>query len=402
MKILIAHNEYQYRGGEDAVVDAEISLLRSRGHDVEIYRRHNIELAGIPRAQAAVEAVWSRRTVDDAERLCASFQPDLIHVHNSFPLISPSIYWHASRKRIPLVQTLHNFRLLCPQATLLRDGAVCEDCVGKIPWRAVTRKCYRGSTMQSAVTAGMLVAHRAIGTYQDRVTRYIALSAFCRDKFIAGGLPADRIAIKPNFAVGYLPRPGGRRRGGLFVGRLSAEKGLDVLIAATAKLPSPQIRVVGKGPLEDEVRQAFGEDYLGYMAPERTMIMMHGAQYLVAPSTGIETFGLVAIEAFASGMPVIASRQGGLGELVTDGVTGLLTVPGDADDLAAKIAWADAHPNEMAEMGRAARAEYEARYTPEANYRALMRIYETAIADIHGAPAEVAARADGRVETPIH
>jgi glycosyltransferase involved in cell wall biosynthesis len=391
MKILIAHNEYQYRGGEDTVVDAEIDLLRSRGHEVEVYHRHNSELRAMSAASAAVTTIWSRRTVDDAQRICRAFQPDLIHVHNTFPLISPSLYWFAARHRIPLIQTLHNFRLLCPQAALLRQGSVCEDCIGKAPWRAVTRKCYRNSTLQSAVATGMLMTHRALGTYRNHVTNYIALNAFCRDKFIAGGLPAERICIKPNFAVASKSIDWVEREGGLFVGRLSVEKGLDVLMAAMRMLPQHAIRIIGKGPLEGAVREAFGRDYLGYMSSEQMMTLLRRAAFLVAPSTGIETFGLVAIEAFACGTPVIASRQGGLGELVKDGVTGLLVNPGDASDLAAKIAWAEAHPEQMMEMGRAARAEYEAKYTPECNYRILIRIYENSIAEVRGrAPSPAA------------
>jgi glycosyltransferase involved in cell wall biosynthesis len=398
MKILIAHNEYQYRGGEDTVVDAEIAMLREHGHEVEVYRRHNGEIQHMSRAAAAISTVWSQRTVDDAEKLCRTFQPDLIHVHNSFPLISPSLYWFAARNRIPLVQTLHNFRLLCPQAMLLRNGSVCEDCIGKSPWRAVTRKCYRQSTLQSAVATGMLVAHRAAGTY-DQVTNYIALNGYCRDKFIAGGLPAERICIKPNFAVGAIEPRWGDRKGGLFVGRLSTEKGLDVLMAAVRALPRPSLRIIGKGPLEDEVSRAFGSDYLGYKSSAQMMALLSKAQYLVAPSTGIETFGLVAIEAFLCGTPVIASRQGGLAELIEDGVTGLLVTPGDATDLAAKIAWADAHPEQMMRMGRAARAEYEAKYTAECNYRVLLRIYEDSIAEVWGRNGRPAARADGQARS---
>jgi glycosyltransferase involved in cell wall biosynthesis len=384
MKILIAHNEYQYRGGEDTVVDAEIALLRSHGHQVEVYRRHNSELQHMSRLTAARSAVWSQRTIDDASRICRAFCPDLIHVHNTFPLISPSLYWFAARHAIPLVQTLHNFRLLCPQAALLRAGSVCEECIGKVPWRAITHKCYRESTLQSAVATGMLVTHRLLGTYRDQVTNYIALNAFCRDKFIAGGLPGERICIKPNFAVGGAAPDWTERKGGLFIGRLSAEKGLDVLTAAVRTLPQPSIRIIGKGPMEESVKQDFHDSYLGYKTSAEMMALLHQARYLVAPSIGIETFGLVAIEAFACGTPVIASRQGGLGELVKHGVTGLLVTPGDAADLAAKIAWAESHPEQMMQMGKAAYAEYLAKYTPECNYRVLIKIYEDSIAEVRG------------------
>jgi glycosyltransferase involved in cell wall biosynthesis len=384
MKILIAHTDYQYRGGEDIVVDAEIALLREYGHEVQVYRRSNHELQNMSRLAAAGSTFWSSRSAHEVSDLCAGFRPDVIHVHNTFPLISPSLYWLAARKRIPLIQTLHNFRLLCPQAMLLRDGKVCEDCIGKLPWRAVTRKCYRDSALQSAVTAGMLVAHRAAGSYRDRVTNYIALNAFCRDKFIAGGLPAERIRIKQNFTVGGETPSWEKRAGGVFIGRLSPEKGLAVLIDALSLLNGVSIKIVGKGPLQETVERAFRHDYLGYQSRGRIAQLLREARYLVAPSTGIETFGLVAIEAFMCGTPVIASRQGGLGELVRDGLTGLLVDPTDAADLAAKIAWAESHPAEMLRMGRAARAEYEAQYTPQRNYRILINIYEDSIAQVKG------------------
>src|SRR3990172_2467843 len=166
LRVLVAHNAYQQRGGEDFVVDAEIGLLQGRGHQVELFSRHNDELAHTGRIAAAVQAVWSARTVADLTHRIAAFKPDLIHAHNTFPLISPSLYAAAARAGIPVVQTLHNFRLLCPQAMFLRDGRVCEDCLGKLPWRAVARRCYRGSTLQSAVAGGALAIHRALGTYR--------------------------------------------------------------------------------------------------------------------------------------------------------------------------------------------------------------------------------------------
>jgi glycosyltransferase involved in cell wall biosynthesis len=384
MKILIAHNAYQHAGGEDTAVDAEIALLREHGHAVRVYRRHNDELASMAAGEAALNAVWSQRTVREAAQICIDFQPDLIHVHNTFPLISPSLYWLASRRHVPLVQTLHNFRLLCPQATFLRQDKVCEDCLGKAPWRAVGRKCYRQSTLQSAVAAGMLTLHRTLGTYSRRVTRYIALNRFCLDKFIAGGLPPDLLRIKPNFvAMNEEPCWDGRS-GGLFIGRLSPEKGLAVLAAAAAKLDRPALRVVGAGPLEPLVRHAFGPSFLGQQSPQQVRGLLQSAQYLVSPSICYETFGLVAIEAFASGTPVIASRHGALGELVREGLTGLLFEPGNAAELAEKIAWADSHPVEMQKMGRAARTEYEAKYTPSLNYHMLINIYQEAIMAVRG------------------
>jgi glycosyltransferase involved in cell wall biosynthesis len=385
MKILVAHNSYQHRGGEDVVVDSEIALLREYGHDVEFYQRHNDELQTISLPAAAVSTIWAQRSASDLERLCEKFRPNVIHVHNTLPLISPSLYWVATRRNIPIVQTLHNFRLICPQAMLLRNGKVCEDCLGKVPWRAVVRKCYRQSTVQSAVLSGMLMTHHALGTYRDKITRYIALNNFCREKFVASGLAPELFRIKPNFVKSRV-KPDNKvtRKGGIFIGRLSPEKGLHVLIDAAKKIRFNELKIVGKGPLEDDVRNAFNDCYLGYKTPEQVQELLQACQFLVAPSTCYETFGLVAIEAFACGTPVIASRHGGLGELITDGVTGLLFTPGDAEDLARKIEWAKNHPEEMMRMGVNARAEYEAQYTPERNYQMLIDIYEDAIQAVEG------------------
>jgi glycosyltransferase involved in cell wall biosynthesis len=382
MKILVAHNAYQHRGGEDAVVEAEVALLRDYGHEVALYRQHNDAINQMPRAVAAVSTIWSHRSAGEVDRICEQFRPDVIHVHNTFPLISPSLYWTAARRKVPVVQTLHNFRLLCPQAIFLRDGKVCEDCIGKLPWRSVTRKCYRESALQSAVVTGMLAMHRAIGTYRKRVARYIALNAFARDKYIEGGLPAELFRIKPNFVPSAVPPDWAMRRGGLYVGRLSSEKGLEVLAGAARRLRAPDLEVIGSGPLETLAGEAFGERYLGYRPLDHIMARMRTAQFLVVPSICYENSPRTIVEAFSCGLPVIASRLGALIDIVKDGVTGLLFNPGDASDLAEKIAWAASHPEQMLRMGRAARAEYEANYTPQRNYKLLIDIYDDAIRTI--------------------
>jgi glycosyltransferase involved in cell wall biosynthesis len=384
MKILFVHNAYQNFGGEDAVVNAEIALLQSHGHQVEFYKRHNDELHHLSPASAAVTTIWSGRSVDEVNTVCNTLQPDVIHVHNTFPLISPSIYWTAARNKIPVVQTLHNFRFLCPQGTFLRNGAICEDCLGKAPWRAVVRKCYRESAPQSAVLVSMLGAHRTAGTYRNKVTRYIALSAFSRDRFIEGGLPAEQLRIKPNFVVSETQPDWDDRHGGLFVGRLSNEKGIDTLLEAVRIGANTDIEVIGGGPYEAAVAKRFEERYLGFLSRNDIMEKMRSASFLIVPSVCYEQLPTTILEAFSSGLPVIASRLGALVDIVRDGVTGLLFNPGDAADLAAKIAWANAHPGEMQRMGRAARAEYEVKYTPSINYQMLMEIYEDAIAAVHG------------------
>jgi glycosyltransferase involved in cell wall biosynthesis len=383
VRVLVVHNAYQERGGEDAVVKAEVSLLRAHGHTVELYQRHNDELREMGALAAAKDTMWSTRTGADLARLLAEFRPDVVHAHNTFALISPSVYAAVARARVPVVQTLHNFRLLCLQATFLRNGQVCEDCLGRFPWRGVLHRCYHGSAPQSAVLTAMIGLHRAIGTYRKKVSRYIALTEFSRTKFIAGGLPGERIAVKSNFAEVPVLDGGRARSGALFVGRLSAEKGTQVLARAAAKHLPAVIEVIGAGPELSSLEGVSGLRLLGWLNQEAVYARMREVSYLVVPSICYETFALTVVEAFANGLPVIASRLGSMAELVRDGATGLLFEAGNADDLAEKIAWAEAHPGDMARMGRAARHEYEMKYTPDRNYEALIRIYGAAMNSTH-------------------
>jgi len=386
MKIIVVHNAYQQRGGEDAVVGAEIELLQSHGHAVATYFRHNDDIARMSNLEVARKTHWSSRTTSEIAALVDVFRPDVIHVHNTFPLISPSLYWAAAKRSVPVIQTLHNFRLACPQAMFLRDGKVCEDCMGKIPWRSVLHGCYRGSRVQSAVLTSMITLHRAIGTWSNKVTRYIALNDFCRNKFIEGGLPPERVVIKPNFVD--FPAPiVCKRNGFLFVGRLSSEKGVHVLVQAFAELKGAALRVAGTGPEAHLLHDVVGLTVLGPLSKTDVKAEMNGSTALVVPSIWYETFGLVMVEAFACGTPVMASRIGVLPNLVTEGVTGLLFEPGNAQDLAQKMRWAQQHPDEMAAMGRNARTQYEAEFTAERNYQQLMAIYQDAIAAVKGPPS---------------
>lgn len=378
LRIIIAHCLYQFRGGEDSMCEAERDLLHRQGHEVILYQRKNEEIHQMNKLAAASQTLWSAQTYGEVLRLAARSRADLIHVHNSFPLISPSLYWAAHRSRIPVIQTLHNFRLLCAQAMFLRNDAPCEKCLGRIPWRGVMHRCYRGSTAQSAVLVGMLAAHRWLGTYRRKVTRYIALNEFSRGKFIEGGLPADRIVIKPNF-VDIGPAEEQAREGGLFVGRLSPEKGIFILMEALRHHPHIRLDVIGIGPLESTLTQHPQIQAKGWQEPHRIYERMRRASYLLLPSLWYENFPRTVVEAFACGLPVIASRFGAMLELIEDGHTGLLFEPGSPQDLAAKIAWAEANPEAMRRMGVNARRVYEARFTPQENYRQLIGIYQDAM-----------------------
>jgi glycosyltransferase involved in cell wall biosynthesis len=380
IRVLLAHCRYRERGGEDEVVESEAELLRSRGHAVEFLVRDNRDIASP--TEAATAALWSHRAARETRALIETFRPDILHAHNTFPLLSPSIYWAAHAKGVAVVQTLHNFRLFCAQAMFLRDGQVCEDCIGHLPWRGVVRRCYRGSLTQSAVLVGSLGLHRTLGSYRAKVTRYIALNEFCRRKFIAGGLPPGKIVVRPNFAdIGATPpQP---RWGGLFVGRLAPDKGVGTLRAALQDSDAP-FDVIGAGPEEGTLRGLPSVRLLGRVRQPEVQARMRRASFLVLPSLWYENFPRVLIEAFACGLPVIASRIGALTELIEPGKTGLLFPAGSAPELRQAIDWARSNPNRMEQMGLNARERYEAEYTPEINYRRLVAIYEDAIRERHG------------------
>lgn len=378
LRVLIVHNAYQQRGGEDSVVASEAALLRDRGHAVDTYLRHNDDVAGVSKLSLAAQALWSRQSSDEVSERIASFRPDIVHVHNTLPLVSPSVFWAARRAGVPVVQTLHNFRLMCPQAMFLRNGKTCEDCLGRVPWRGVARGCYRHSVAQTGVVAATVMLHRGLGTYDRAITRFIALSEFSRGKFIEGGLAPERIVIKPNFVEDAGDGLAEGRVGGLFVGRLSEEKGVGVLLEALRQRPAT-VEVIGEGDGLAQAQAQLGARAPGFLPVEQILARMKQAAYLVIPSLCGENFPRTLAEAYSCGLPVIASRIGALAELVEEGVTGLLFETGNAADLAAKLAWAEAHPAQMQAMGRTARARYEALYSPEPNYRRLTEIYSEAL-----------------------
>ncbi len=386
MRALLVHNYYQEPGGEDAVFQAESDLLHASGHVVVDYVRYNDRIAlngPLSRLSMAVRTVWASDTRETLRSLLARERLDVAHFHNTFPLISPAAYDACKEAGLPVVQTLHNYRLFCPSANFFRDGHVCQECVDGTLWRGVRYGCYRDSRAATAAVAGMLAFHRQRQTWTKMVDCYIALTEFARAKFVAAGLPATKIVVKPNFVY---PDPGPRRKPGdyaVFVGRLSTEKGLRTLLDTWDRLDGEiPLRIVGDGPLraELELRKArrglAGLGFLGWLSRGQTLAAMKGSRFLVFPSEWYECFPATLVEAFACGVPVIASRLGAMQEIVQDGKTGLHFTAGDSDDLAAKVEWAWSHPKELDQMGRAARAEYQAKYTAERNYRMLMEIYQ--------------------------
>jgi len=385
MKILAVHNRYQQPGGEDQVFVEETALLESRNHRVVRCEVHNDQVEYMNPLTLAKDTVWNTSVYRELGALIRRERPDVAHFHNTLPLISPSGYYAARAEGVPVIQTLHNYRLLCPVALFFRDGRVCEDCMGKVvPYPGVVHGCYRGSRAASGVVATMLTLHRAWRTWTEMIDVYVALTEFARDKFVEGGLPAGKIVVKPNFVA---PDPGRGQGGGgyaLFVGRLAPKKETGTMLSAWDRLGTGvPLKIVGDGPLKDQVvRAAAGRsnvEWLGHRPLADVHALMRKADVLVFPSEWYETFGRVAAEAFAAGTPVIAANIGAVAELVEHGRTGLKFRPGDPEDLATQVEWALSHPAELRRMRGEARAEFEAKYTAERNYLALMEIYEAAL-----------------------
>lgn len=386
MKILFIHNRYQYTGGEDAVLDAEFSLLQENGHEVLLVGQDNRSIHSfIAKVNAFKDVAYSKTARLWVADKIQHHQPDVVHVHNFFPLLSPSIYDACIESGVPVIQTLHNYRTICPGAMLMRQGNICEKCVTGSAYQAVLHSCYKESVAGTFAVARMVEKHRATDTWKHKVNRFIALTEFARNKFIEAGFPEEKIVVKSNFTVGStLPEneANQNRAGALFVGRLSQEKGVRTLFNAWGNLDIP-LRIAGSGPLESTLSDLIGRSIkaLGMLDQRSVQKEMRQAAFLVMPSEWYEGFPMVLVEAFSQGLPVVASRLGGMAEIIEDGVTGLHFEAGNAIDLAEKVRWMVEHPEECRQMGNNARATYLEKYTPEKNYDMLMNIYKEAIND---------------------
>jgi glycosyltransferase involved in cell wall biosynthesis len=392
MKLLILHNRYRLAGGEDRVVQAEKRLLEANGHDVILLEEDNLRIGNAwNKLVVAGGSIYSFAAKKRVKAAIYRFRPDIVHVHNFFPLFSPSVYDACYDAGVPVVQTLHNYRLACPKAIPLRDGKICEDCIGQlIPLPSIVHGCYRNSRLQSLIVASMTTLHKFWGTWHKKVDAYIALSQFQKEKMIQAGLPADKIYIKPNFvfASNTSVLDNKSQEYLLFVGRLSEEKGVFLLIDCYIQNRiSIPLKIVGDGllrpALQQKVKQAGCEnliEFLGYKNESSVMALMRNAKLLVFPSIWYEGFPSTIAEAFASSLPVVVSKLGSMKEIVEDKVTGLHFEAGNSQDLANKINFAINHPKLLNAMGINARLVYEAKYSSTINYQELMAIYKNAIA----------------------
>jgi glycosyltransferase involved in cell wall biosynthesis len=389
MKIALVHNTYQWPGGEDVIVEQERDLLRSAGHQVLEYRRSNHEIgngAMVRQIALAQRAVWSSGTFNEFRALLRQEKPDVVHVHNTFVMISPSIYWACAEENVPVVQTLHNFRLFCPPSNFLRDGKICEECVEHSLLRGVAYGCYHGSRIATGAAALVLAAHRWVGTWTHKIDCYIAVSQFARRKFEHAGLPSRKLVVKPHFVY---PDPGPRSGPGdyaIFVGRFTSEKGLPTLLNAWSGInTSVPLMIVGDGPLRESLEAQAAEMnnsrvvFRGHLSRDATLAAVKGAKILLCASECYEQGPATVLEAFACGVPVIAPSLGPIDEVVDDGRTGLLFRAGDPAHLAKKIEWALSHDEQLQSMGKSARAKFEANFSANKNYTRLMEIYERVI-----------------------
>lgn len=390
LKVLVVHNSYQQAGGEDSVFEAEVRLLKEAGHQVSVLQVSNDEIKGPwALAKAATDAVYSldgRRLVSDTIQ---QHQPDVVHVHNFFPRLSPSVFDACADAGVPAVWTLHNFRVFCSNGLMFRDGRPCTLCLGGSSWPGVVHRCYRNSFVGSAAVAAMIAFHRKTNTWSRKVTRFIALTDFARELFVQSGIPPESIVVKANF----IPDPGraltdnSLRSGAVYVGRLSEEKGVECLVHAWRTVPVP-LTIYGDGPMRQSLEQMAPANvsFVGWQSRKIVDSAIAAAGALIVPSLWYENFPMTVVEATAAGTPIIASRHGALETIIEDGVSGHLFNAGDAIDLSRVARECFANPARLRALGIGARATYEIRSAPDINLKQLVSIYRDAIAAINTSP----------------
>jgi glycosyltransferase involved in cell wall biosynthesis len=396
MRIILAHNYYgsSAPSGENVVFEAEAQLLRQRGHTVTELTRHSDEIRckgawGV--MLGALSTPWNPFSKLTAERLIRQKAPDVFHVHNSFPLLSPSVFYAAKKSGTAMVLTLHNTRVYCASPSKLRDGGPCTECVdSRSVWPALHHRCYRDNLAATIPMAAMIWLHRRLRTWETQIDAFIALTEFQKDLLCGAGLPRERVFLKPNFyADPPDPLPWSDREAKvLFIGRFQKEKGVHILIEAWRLwgAEAPHLELIGDGPerakIEDSVAgTSLGDkiSFRGQIPFREVQASLGKARMLILPSITFEGFPMVIREAFALGVPVASSRLGAMPYLIDEGITGTLFKSGDPIDLLDKVKNAWMKPEKLSEWGAAARREFERKFTADTNYQCLMQIYENAI-----------------------
>lgn len=359
-------------------------MLRDLGHEVFTHERHSDDIAKMSlcsKAGVALRVIWSPRDYLEMRDTCRTIHPDVVHIHNTFPLISVAAAVAAHRAGVPVVMTLHNHRLYCPAGTLMRDGVLCFDCVGRRPIPGLVHGCYRGSRISSVPITASIGIHGMLRTWDRHVSIFLTMNRFSRDLAVHSGLSEQKMVIKPHF----VEEPRVVRQGvgdrGVYVGRLSAEKGVLWLIEAWRCSLGP-LTIIGDGPLRSTVleisrRKGLDVQLLGRLSREAARAVLAEARYLIMPSLCLETFGLAAVEAMSAGVPVVVPRLGGLPELCDGGRGGVTYDPGSSSSMYAAVARVrDRSTSEL--IGQQARRIYVEKYSYAAVGDQLERIYRSA------------------------
>jgi glycosyltransferase involved in cell wall biosynthesis len=388
MRVVVAHVRYRIRGGEDSVFEKEVQLLRDGGIDVVEFVKDNRDLNSNRQLRNAIESVWSLKSMKELSDLIKRERPALVHFHNTHPQLSPSCYKACDLAGIPVVQTLHNFRAFCANGLFLRDGKVCEDCTRtRVPWAALKHSCFRDSrSATGAIVVGQIV-HRTLRTLSRRVDRFIALSKFSKAKFISNGIPADRISVRGNYSPPPKDVGGGaleERSGCIYVGRLSEEKGISTLLAASEAMPYVRFVIAGDGPLRPEVESAVKSgqgniEYLGRVSHKEVLARVSKSRALILPSLCYENFPATLVEAMACGTPSIVSNHGAMAEIISDGVHGLHMDLGEVASLCVAIRRLVFSDEVWLRMHQICVARYCSEFSEERSRRVLLKIYDQVI-----------------------
>ena len=380
-RVLLLHNRYRQPGGEDAIVQAQAQLLRERGHAVEVFEKDNREIDAYGLARKAMlflDMSGNAKSAEEVDAIAASFKPDVALVHNTLPLLSPSIYTPLKRRGVKVIQYLHNFRLVCPAGTLFRDGQACTLCVDDGLKHAVRHRCWSHSQMATLGVTRMLDRHRRAKTWHTQVDLFVASNSYQRDVLVkAQVVPAGRIVVQPNFLLQPPPADdAGAGEGFVFVGRLTPEKGIETLLKAVAQVPDAQLTVIGDGPLRDKLTPSPRVEFLGQRPKDEVLARMKAARAVIVPSEWHEGFPLTVIEAMLMGRAVIASRMTGPLEIVKEGDTGLLFDAGNVGQLAACLLKLHGDAALAERLGRAGRVRFDQECSPDAGYRRMLENFE--------------------------
>jgi len=387
VKILFIHNKYKQYGGEDVAVELETAVLIKKGHEVRSIFFDNTTIGSFfSKITAGFRSVYNFSSARLISKTILQFKPDVIHIHNLFFIASPSVIYAANKHKVPVILTLHNYRLICANALLLRNNQVCELCTQKkFPLAGIKYKCYRDSFGGSAFVTAITGIHKISATWKNKVSTYITLNEFSRSKLLNSslGVPEDKMITKPNF----IPDPGegnsDRENFFLFAGRIAKEKGVHVLAKAFTYMPGYKIIIAGDGPERKLLQENFSPYsnifFTGQMEKKQVSEYMKKCKAFICPSIWYEVAPLTIIEAFATGTPVIASRLGSMAELIIDGFNGLHFIAGDADDLRRKIELFIKDTEQHSLFYKNARQTYQEKYHEDIHYNAVLKIYEDAI-----------------------